>query len=243
MLNKPARSGTTSGSRNSRHYWSARHGRSSTPMEIRRSSPAPSRSPRRTLPAQKRPHPDHPKERHQTASSHRSGHVSYEASQVRAGIRAPAVGKVDEIHNLSLATRTGAEVSDTLKYFSDGSRPPSATPGSAWTAPAYSPAPAANRSPAGSAWSAPAHSARSPMDRADRRPRRQPATPPPPAGHTHEDRPLPAPAHPQHDRQLALADPQRRDQRRPRRHREDHQAVPGSRRGRHHRPVPRPPAA
>ena len=26
---------------------------------------------------------------------------------------------VDEIHNLNLATRTGAEVSDTLKYFSE----------------------------------------------------------------------------------------------------------------------------
>ncbi len=34
-------------------------------------------------------------------------------------MRLPAVGKVDEIHNLNLATRNGAEVSDTLKYFSE----------------------------------------------------------------------------------------------------------------------------
>ncbi len=34
-------------------------------------------------------------------------------------MRLPAVGKVDEIHNLQLATRNGAEVSDTLKYFSE----------------------------------------------------------------------------------------------------------------------------
>jgi hypothetical protein len=29
------------------------------------------------------------------------------------------VGKVDEIHNVCLATRTGAEASDMLKYFSE----------------------------------------------------------------------------------------------------------------------------
>jgi hypothetical protein len=34
-------------------------------------------------------------------------------------LRLPAVGKVDEIHNLNLATRNGAEASDTLKYFSE----------------------------------------------------------------------------------------------------------------------------
>jgi hypothetical protein len=50
---------------------------------------------------------------------HRHGHVSYVSSQFRAGIRAPAVGKVDEIHNLNLTTRTGAEVSDQLKYFAE----------------------------------------------------------------------------------------------------------------------------
>ena len=34
-------------------------------------------------------------------------------------MRLPAVGKVDEIHNVSLATRPGAEASDMLKYFSE----------------------------------------------------------------------------------------------------------------------------
>jgi hypothetical protein len=34
-------------------------------------------------------------------------------------LRLPAVGKVDEIHNLNIATRAGAEASDTLKYFSE----------------------------------------------------------------------------------------------------------------------------
>jgi len=34
-------------------------------------------------------------------------------------LRLPAVGKVDEIHNISLGTRHGAEASDTLKYFAE----------------------------------------------------------------------------------------------------------------------------
>ena len=46
-------------------------------------------------------------------------HVNYVSTQVRGHLRLPAVGKVDEIHNLKLATRNGAEVSDTLKYFSE----------------------------------------------------------------------------------------------------------------------------
>ncbi len=50
---------------------------------------------------------------------HRDGHVVYGSSQFRAGIRAPAVGKVDEIHNLNLATQAGAEASDQLKYLSE----------------------------------------------------------------------------------------------------------------------------
>ena len=50
---------------------------------------------------------------------HRHGHVVYESSQFRAGIRAPAVGKVDEVHNISQKSQAGAEVSDTLKYFSE----------------------------------------------------------------------------------------------------------------------------
>ncbi len=54
-----------------------------------------------------------------TTPTRRRGHVVYESSQFRAGIRAPAVGKVDELHNISLASRSGAEVADTLKYFSE----------------------------------------------------------------------------------------------------------------------------
>ena len=34
-------------------------------------------------------------------------------------MRLPAVGKVDELHNLDMGTRAGAEASDTLKYFSE----------------------------------------------------------------------------------------------------------------------------
>src|SRR6266566_4070007 len=45
--------------------------------------------------------------------------------------------------------------------------------------------------------------------------------------HPHPAGRLPAPAHQRNDRQPALADPQRRHQRRPGRHREDHQEGPG----------------
>ena len=34
-------------------------------------------------------------------------------------MRLPAVGKVDELHNLDMTIRAGAEASDTLKYFSE----------------------------------------------------------------------------------------------------------------------------
>jgi hypothetical protein len=78
------------------------------------------------------------------------------------------------------------------------------------------------------------------MDRADRGTGRQPPASPAPAGHPHQTRPLPVPAHPRDDRKPALADPLRRHQRRPGRHRDDHQEVPRRRRGRHHRPVPTP---
>jgi len=64
---------------------------------------------------------------------------------------------VDEIHNLNLATRNGADASDTLKHFS-ASRPPSSTPGSASSGPGCYPAPAASRSQAGSGWSGPGRS-------------------------------------------------------------------------------------
>jgi hypothetical protein len=46
-------------------------------------------------------------------------HVSYVSTQVRGHIWTPAVGKVDELHNLDMSTRAGAEASDTLKYFSE----------------------------------------------------------------------------------------------------------------------------
>jgi len=46
-------------------------------------------------------------------------HVNYVSPQVEGHIRTPAVGKVDELHNLNTATRAGAEASDTLKYFSE----------------------------------------------------------------------------------------------------------------------------
>jgi hypothetical protein len=54
-----------------------------------------------------------------TTPPRRHEHVVYESPQFRAGARAPAVGKVDELHNISLTTRHGAEVADTLKYFSE----------------------------------------------------------------------------------------------------------------------------
>jgi hypothetical protein len=46
-------------------------------------------------------------------------HASYASAQVRGHLRLPAVGRIDAIRNLQLATRSGAEVSDTLKYFSE----------------------------------------------------------------------------------------------------------------------------
>ncbi|MDH6130557.1 ATP/GTP-binding protein [Kitasatospora sp. GP82] len=45
----------------------------------------------------------------------RHGHVVYESSQFRAGVRAPAVGKVDEIHRLTPRTTNGAGAADFLK--------------------------------------------------------------------------------------------------------------------------------
>ena len=40
-------------------------------------------------------------------------------SQFRASIRAPAVGKIDELHNLDIRTKVGAEASDQIKYLSE----------------------------------------------------------------------------------------------------------------------------
>src|SRR6266851_5202505 len=46
-------------------------------------------------------------------------HVSYVSTQVRGHIWTPAVGKIDEIHNLNLATTAGEDMSDHLKYFTE----------------------------------------------------------------------------------------------------------------------------
>jgi hypothetical protein len=53
------------------------------------------------------------------APTRRRGHVVYVSSQFRAASRAPAVGKIDEIHNLNLATSAGEDMSDHLKYFTE----------------------------------------------------------------------------------------------------------------------------
>ena len=68
-------------------------------------------------------------------------------ADTRAGLVA-----VDEIHNVSLATRSGAEASDMLKYFS-GRIPATilSTPASTSSAPGCCRVPAASRSPGGSA--------------------------------------------------------------------------------------------
>ena len=39
--------------------------------------------------------------------------------QVTQEVDRQTVGKIDELHNLNLATRAGAEVSDQLKYFAE----------------------------------------------------------------------------------------------------------------------------
>jgi hypothetical protein len=57
--------------------------------------------------------------RQQRVLNQQHGHVFYESSQFRAGIHAPAVGKVDELHNLNLATAAGEDMSDHLKYFTE----------------------------------------------------------------------------------------------------------------------------
>jgi hypothetical protein len=72
---------------------------------------------------------------------------------------------VDEIHNISLTSRTGAEVSDQLKYFA-GCRPRSSTPASKSSPRACSPGCAVGRSPAGSPSSAPPRSPTAPMNNA-----------------------------------------------------------------------------
>jgi len=49
----------------------------------------------------------------------RREHVSYVLAQVRGHSRLPAVGKVDEIHNLNHGTPAGEDLSDHLKYFTE----------------------------------------------------------------------------------------------------------------------------
>src|SRR5260221_8522635 len=46
-------------------------------------------------------------------------HVSYVSTQVRGHLRLPAVGKVDEIHNINMSTSTGKDLSDHLKHFTE----------------------------------------------------------------------------------------------------------------------------
>ncbi|MEV6673933.1 hypothetical protein AB0M78_27705, partial [Streptomyces sp. NPDC051162] len=55
----------------------------------------------------------------QRALSHRRGHVVYESSQFRASVRAPAVGKVDDLHFLRWRNKTGIEVSNHFKYIAN----------------------------------------------------------------------------------------------------------------------------
>jgi hypothetical protein len=68
---------------------------------------------------------------------------------------------VDEIHNMQLATRSGAEVSDTLKYLSERIPATFVYAGMTWSARACSPASGEARSPAGSR-SSPRSRSRSP---------------------------------------------------------------------------------
>ncbi len=46
-------------------------------------------------------------------------HVYHVSPQVEGHIRTPAVGKIDEIHNLNLSTSVGEDMSDHLKYFTE----------------------------------------------------------------------------------------------------------------------------
>jgi len=55
----------------------------------------------------------------QSLPNSRREHVSYVLAQVRRQVQAGAVGKIDEIHNLNLATRAGADASDQLKYLAE----------------------------------------------------------------------------------------------------------------------------
>ena len=132
---------------------------------------------------------------------------------------------VDELHNLDMTTRAGAEASDTLKYFSE--RLPAtfvyagigldrgallAGPRGDQVAGRFTLIPASAFTP-GQEWAALIAALEG-----------SPAALPPQGRHPRRARGLPAPPHPRHDRQPAVADPRRRLPGHPRRHRE---ASPG----------------
>jgi hypothetical protein len=53
------------------------------------------------------------------ALNHHHGHVVYEKPQFRAGIRAPAVGKIDDVHFLDISRRDGREVANHFKWLAN----------------------------------------------------------------------------------------------------------------------------
>ncbi|TJZ93134.1 hypothetical protein FCI23_54785 [Actinacidiphila oryziradicis] len=59
----------------------------------------------------------HSDERYQTALNHRHGHVVYGSSQFRAGIRAPAVGKLDDITRLRMHRADDQDTLDLIRAF------------------------------------------------------------------------------------------------------------------------------
>jgi hypothetical protein len=149
---------------------------------------------------------------------------------------------VDEIHNLNIATRAGAEASDTLKYFSE--RIPAAfvlaginveragllsgTRGEQ-IAGRFSMVRTGPLSP------------RQPVGHADSRARRKPPSAPAQAREPPRARPLPPPAGWRDDRKPALADPQCRHPGRHRRHRAGHPEGHGRHPGRYRLPRRQPP--
>lgn len=141
---------------------------------------------------------------------------------------------VDEIHNLNLATRGGAESSDQLNTWRSGFPPRSSTPASTSSTPACSPGCAAGRSPAGSPPS-PRHRLRSaPAPNAINGLRSSALwrtlcactiTGPDPCA----PRQLSAHTHQRHDRQPVPPHPRRGDRGDLRQHRTNHQEHPGQR--------------
>ena len=143
---------------------------------------------------------------------------------------------VDELHNLDMTTRAGAEASDTLKYFSErlpvhfrlfrdraGPRGPAGRPSRRPGRRPVHPHPDQRVHP------------RPGMVRPHRRDRGIPAALPPQGRLPRHARGLPAPPHPRHDRQPALAPARRILPGHPRRHREDHPQEPRPDRRRHDR--------